>query len=85
MGKGLVACNHLKDIMAERGITIDQLSILLGVSLFHLRLKIDGEIDWMFEEMVAIKKVFNLPDTRDVFPELYDSVANYFDNIVEHA
>ena len=75
MDKDTVACDHLKSLMEVHGLTVNCLANRINISPLSLHLKINGNMEWLFWEMIEIKKIFNASHTHDIFPELYESAA----------
>ncbi|WP_273483561.1 helix-turn-helix domain-containing protein [Desulforamulus ruminis] len=69
-----VVCKKLKGLMAEHGITIRELSKMMGISQKSLSRKINGQRDWCFDDLIFIARCFGFAEVKEVFPELYDYV-----------
>ena len=72
--KKSIVCKKLKGLMAEHDITIRKLSEKIGISENSLTLKINGQRDWWYWEMLFVIKQFEITEVKDVFPELYESI-----------
>jgi len=71
-----ITSKRLKGLMAERDITLLELSGKMGISENDLRLKINGLADWLFSELVFVVDCLGFSEVREVFPELYNHVLN---------
>lgn len=74
MAKKPIVCKELKGLMAKHGFTVGKLSKKIGISENSLTLKINGRRDWWFWEMIAIIRVFEFSEVKEVFPEIYEAV-----------
>ena len=71
-----IVCNRLKGLMVEKGMTAKALSKKVGISESTLLQKINGHRDWWFWEVAAIVKAMGFSETREVFPEICNSILN---------
>lgn len=69
-------CRKLKGLMAENNITISRLSSITGISPRALALKIKGEREWLYHEVINITKQLGYSEVREVFPEMYNHVLS---------
>lgn len=72
--KQCVTCKKLKGLMAENDLTVLSLSRKIGVSPKSLLLKISGQSEWYYDELISIVKHLGFSEVKDVFPELYNHI-----------
>lgn len=70
----IIASKRLKGMMAESDTTIINLSKKMGISRRSLALKINGQREWSYDELVFITKQFGFSEIKEVFPELYNHI-----------
>lgn len=70
-----VVSRKLKGLIVEHGMTIRKLSKMMGISETTLSRRINGRSEWYFDEISFLTDVFGFPYTKDVFPELHNSVS----------
>ncbi|MFA5252032.1 MAG: helix-turn-helix transcriptional regulator [Phycisphaerae bacterium] len=73
MANKSVVCRKLKGLLAENEMSVKKLSQIIGISENSLTLKVNGQRNWWFWEMVRTMKVFGYEEVREVFPELYEA------------
>lgn len=70
-----VICKKLVALMGKNNVTISALSETMKLPQSIIALKIAGHIDWLFKEMIYLSNLLGYPETKNVFPELYNSIA----------
>lgn len=57
----------LTQLMNEYYVTFEELSVRLGVNKRTLTHKMNGSMDWTYEEMMLLVQMFNIHDPEQFF------------------
>lgn len=61
--------DKMQQLMKEYYVTFDELAIRLGVHKRTLTRKMNGTLDWTYQEMMLLAQIFNIEDPAQFFFE----------------
>ena len=63
--------------MSQRKMSVAELAITIGISQEELKLKIEGDREWLYKEALATMKYLGFYEIREVFPEYYNEALKF--------